>query len=271
MNNELIDALNLDDELSNRLIRLFEECEDRIKILAQRCKTNGFSVLIKENDLMRLAVCTEYLKFTYDFYKGKGISDDIFKHTIGDIKIWCENNDNKGLKNYDWIKNHLNGELFRLGRLQYQICRNFSNPTLNYKKLPINFSDNVVYVHIPQGEKLLLDDCRNSLKLPVNFFDKYFADFEYRYFFCESWLLYQDNIKYMKEDSNIIKFASLFDIAYSVKEDSQAIERIFGKRRLIKSAYPETTALQKQAKQFMLSGGRMGVGIATISKKSLVK
>ena len=101
MNNELIDALNLDDELSNRLTRLFEECEDRIKILAQRCKTNGFSVLIKENDLMRLAVCTEYLKFTYDLYKGKGISDDIFKHTISDIKIWCENNDNKGLKNYD--------------------------------------------------------------------------------------------------------------------------------------------------------------------------
>ena len=54
MNNELIDALNLDDELSNRLIRLFEECEDRIKILAQRCKTNGFSVLIKENDLMTM-------------------------------------------------------------------------------------------------------------------------------------------------------------------------------------------------------------------------
>lgn len=266
MNNDFIDVLNLDAELNNKLIRLFEEQGDRIKALAQRCKDKGFSALVKENDLMRLAVCTEYLKFTYEFYKEKGISDDIFKHTVGDIKIWCENNDNKGLKNYGWIKNHLKGELFRLGRLQFQICRNFNNPTLNYKKLPINFSDNVIYVHIPQGEKLLLDDCWESLKFAVDFFDKYFADFEYRYFFCESWLLYQDNIKFMKEDSNIIKFASLFDIAYSVREDSQAIERIFGKRKLIKSAYPENTTLQKQAKQFMLNGSKMGVGIATINK-----
>lgn len=270
MNSDFINVLNLDAKLKDELICLFENQRDRIEFLAQKCKDKSFSILRKENDLMRLAVCTEYLKYTYDFYKEKGISDEIFKNTVSDINIWCKNNSNIGLKNYNWIKNHLKGELFRLGRLQFQICRNFNNLSLNYKKLPFNHPDNVIYIHIPQGEKLLIDDCKESLKFAINFFDEYFTDFEYRYFFCESWLLYQDNIKFMKEDSNIIKFASLFNIVYSVKEDSQAIERIFGKKQLRKSSYPENTSLQRQAKQFMLGGGKMGIGIAIIDKNSLL-
>lgn len=65
----------------------------------------------------------------------------------------------------------------------------------------------------------------------------------------------------MAEESNIIKFMSLFDICYSVKIDEQAIERIFGKRKLLKKNYAERTDLQRRAKRYMLSGKRLGIGI----------
>ena len=53
--------------------------------------------------------------------------------TMSDIKIWCEKADNKGIREYMWFKNHLKFELFRLGRLQFQIypCK---NKTLLYNK-----------------------------------------------------------------------------------------------------------------------------------------
>jgi negative regulator of flagellin synthesis FlgM len=54
----------------------------------------------------------------------------------------------------------------------------------------------------------------------------------------------------MKADSNILKFSSMFNHAYSIKIDEQAIERIFGKRQLFKKNYPENTSLQKSAKAY---------------------
>ena len=66
----------------------------------------------------------------------------------------------------------------------------------------------------------------------------------------------------MYADSNIVKFMSLFDICYSVKIDVQAIERIYGKRKLFKKNYSENTDLQRRAKAYMLSGNKLGIGIA---------
>ena len=74
---------------------------------------------------------------------------------------------------------------------------------------------------------------------------------------------------FMKSSSNILQFQSLFEIVDSLPIDVQAIERIFGKRRLFKRNYPENTSLQKSAKAFMLDGGRMGIGIGVIDKNEL--
>ena len=65
----------------------------------------------------------------------------------------------------------------------------------------------------------------------------------------------------MADNSNILKFMSLFDICYSVKIDKQAIERIFGKRKFLKKNYTEKTSLQKRAKQYILKGNQLGMGI----------
>ena len=259
---ELAKKLNLDEKL---VIKLSELNGSDVTSLADECLQKGFTALKKKNDVLRLAVILECAKRAVADYEKKGIPLEIFYHTMSDIRIWCDNNEGRGLKNYGWLKNHVNCELFRLGRLQFQIyeCR---NRTLLYNKLPFACGEKLIYVHIPQGEKLSEEECRKSFLMAEEFFSKFFPDYDYRYYFCESWLLYEGNKDFMKPDSNIVRFMNMFNHAYSVKIDSQAVSRIFGKRRLLKKNYPETTSLQKSAKAYMQKGGKLGVGIGYIDK-----
>lgn len=266
---DLINNINLDENLKSKVTDLFRNEETVVLSLAGKCSKGRFSCLKNKNDLMRLAVILECAEKTRAFYNKKGISEKILADTLDDIRIWCENNDNKGLENYNWIKNHINGELFRIGRLQYQMFK-CKNRTLHYSKLPFRYGEKLIYVHIPQGKKLIYADCVKSLKDAVAFFNKYFPDFKYSFFFSESWLLYGENWQFMEPSCNILQFSSLFEIAYSVKDDSQAIERIFGKKQRKKENYPEKTTLQKNAKAFIRGGGKLGVGIGYIDKQSLL-
>ena len=42
-------------------------------------------------------------------------------------------------------------------------------------------------------------------------FDEYFPNYDFDYFFCESWLLYGENWQFMNSSSNILQFSTLFD------------------------------------------------------------
>lgn len=103
----------------------------------------------------------------------------------------------------------------------------------DYTKLPFKRGDNLLYIHIPQGEKLTRESCTDSVRRAEEFFRSHFPNYEYDYFFCESWLLFPGNRSFMAKDSNIVKFMDLFTPAYSTENDSQAIERIFGERKAI--------------------------------------
>ena len=280
MNFELLEFLLLDDNLIKNLADLAKKDKVGILRLSEKLYKGNVSCLVGKSPLVKLAVVLKSAEKTRLKYNQKGISDDIFKSTFGDIKIWCENCDNRGLENINWIKNHINFELFRLGRLQFQIFT-CSNPALNYSKLPFNRAEKVVYIHIPQGEKLDFDECIDSLKMADEFFRKYFPDYNYKYYFCESWLIFENNREFMAENSNIVKFMSLFDIHYSVNAETQAFERIFGKdinnnsliyklnknkRKSDINSLQEFTSLQKSAKYYLQSGNKLGIGIGTIPK-----
>lgn len=280
MNFELLEFLSLDEKLVENLTDLAEKDEVGILRLSEKFFYGDTLCLAGKSPLMKLAVTLKAAEKTYLCYKQKGISDNIFKSTFSDIKIWCENCSNRGLENINWIKNHINFELFRLGRLQFQLFT-CSNPVLNYSKLPFNYGEKVIYIHIPQGEKLNYDECINSLKTADDFFKKYFPDYNYNYYFCESWLIFENNREFMAENSNILKFMSLFDIHYSINFEEQAFERIFGKeinfnsllyklnrnkRKSDINSLTEFTSLQKSAKHYLQSGKKLGIGIGTIPK-----
>ena len=114
-------------ELDGNLIRKLSETDmKKISSLADKCLGRNFSVLKKENDIVRLAVILECAMRARVEYEKAGIDEKIYYDTMSDIKIWCENNGNRGLKNYGWLSNHVRLELFRIGRLQFQLyeCKN---------------------------------------------------------------------------------------------------------------------------------------------------
>lgn len=265
----LVDEIKLNNKLKSEVLSLVEKDRAKLISLCEKCNKDNFKSAFLKNDLAKLAIALLYsVNYTYPKYQKMGISDDIYFATMKDISIWCENNGNKGLKNIAWIKNHLNTELFKLGRLQFQLytCNDIK---LDYGMLPFDKGERMLYVHIPQGEKLIYADCVNSFIAAKEFFAKYFPDYKYNFFYCESWLLYGENWQFMDSSSNILQFSTLFDLVCSFDNDKQAIERIFGKRQIIKSKYQEKTALQRSAKAFMQSGGKLGEGIGILHKDDI--
>lgn len=265
----LANKINLNSELKNKVLSLVERDRAKLISLCKKADNDNFKSVFTKNDMIKLAVALLYsVEFTYPKYQKAVISDEIYFETMKDIAVWCENNNNKGLKNLPWIKNHLNFELFKLGRLQFQFYK-CNNKLLDYSLFPFDYGEKVIYVHIPQGEKLVYAECVNSLKNAKRFFGEYFPNYDFDYFFCESWLLYGENWQFMNSSSNILQFSTLFDLVYSVEDDRQAIERIFGKREIIKSKYEEKTTLQRNAKRFMQNGGKLGVGIGILNKNDI--
>ena len=113
----------------------------------------------------------------------------------------------------NWLKRHLGMRLFKLGRLQF--CMASSEFAIEEKGL--RQGDTVVEVHIPEGEPLSTEACLASLGLAREFFARYYPDFSYGLFTCHSWLLDTSLRELLPENSNILRFASLFKI---VRQDT---------------------------------------------------
>ena len=210
------------------------------------------------------------LKVLYDCeelslrYKKCGIEEKILMDTLGDIVVWTQNhymvNGEIGLSEMDWINHHMNMMIFCLGRLQF--CAGKMKE--DCKRLGIKKGDSIVEVHIPQGKPLVNDECKNSFKQAIKFFEKYFPEYEYQYFTCESWLLDCNLKNFLDEQSNIIKFQSNFEVI-SYEESNQAYERLF----TLNNQKDKESSLQKKVRAHIKNGGKLYEGYGIINKKIL--
>ena len=161
----------------------------------------------KRNLLSMLFMC-ESLS---ERYKKSGIPEDVLLATLSDLPIWTSVwSVVKGelyLGELPWLSRHLDMKLFRLGRLQFCMAGSEHDiPKYNIKK-----GDNVIEVHIPEGDKLSPEECERSFTLAREFFAEHFPSYEYTVFTCHSWLL-DDTLKnYLPGTSNIIRFGDRFD------------------------------------------------------------
>ena len=184
----------------------------------------------------RLAVTLCAAEIARVRYAERGISDSIFYDTMSDIGVWtadCRRTGSlvNGLDNTAWLAHHVRLELFKLGRLQFQpikrpVILNMGLACIwKMRKLP----DVCLNVHIPRGGRLDEGACKASFYAAPLFFEKYFGK-KYTVCTCLSWLLYPDNKLFMKENSNILKFASMFEITGKRKFNPDAMQYIFGSK-----------------------------------------
>ena len=161
----------------------------------------------KRNLLSFLFMCEAYEQ------KGRemGIDEQILLDTLSDIAIWCTNWSNiKGelyLGELTWLIRHMRMKLFRLGRLQFCIGK----ADRDIPKYQVCKGDPVLEIHIPQGEKLRMEDCKSSIESAKRFFATYFPNDQYTVLTCHSWMLDETLRSYLPEQSGILCFGDLFD------------------------------------------------------------
>lgn len=233
-------------------------------------------LLNKKQPMLKLACLAAGLDNVYKKYQQIGISDEIFFDTMSDIKVWAneyfERTEKVGLDELHWLKWHFECKLFKIGRLQYQFFRYYFDKPFKLNGEKIKFGEPCINMHIQRGGKLLQEECRQSICDALEFFKRYFPKAKTHLMICDSWLLSPCNKAFMKEDSNIIKFANMFEIVDEREFAGDCIYYIFKKRYNSKllaknkkklgyyydlSNFEPQTSLQNSAKQYIMNGGKL--------------
>lgn len=104
--------------------------------------------------------------------------------------------------------------------------------------------------------------CRASLLKAKAFFKTYYPEFDFRGFFCGSWLLSLQNERFMDRNSNIMQFPKLFDLVLEGRTgENEMLSRIWTnapKHPSVKQlkAYPEDTGYAPPCKGVFPFGRR---------------
>ncbi len=177
----------------------------------------------KKNLLAFLYMC-EALQ---ERYIKHGISEEVLLDTLSDIVRWCDEwSEIKGelyLGEIGWLSRSMNFYLFKIGRLQYCI----HSVSERFTQFGMKLGESFIGVHIPPTGPLCVEEAKESLDMARTFFAKYFPGMEYSYFSCLSWLLDETLKAYLPAESNILKFAELFNVVEAHPSDD-IIRFVFG-------------------------------------------
>lgn len=279
LSREIFNKIYPNQALIESLEKFIFKHNSTIKICLNFCTKGRWELFLKASPFFKLALVYAFLPEIWHKYNEKGINEKIFFDTMDDIKIWIndyyEKTGKYGLDELNWIMNHMNMKIFKLGRLQFQLFAYCFSSEYRKNGTEIHFGDKVLNIHIPRGEKLDIVQCKNSVIKAVDFFNKYYPEYSGNNFICISWLLYPGNINYMDENSNIIQFTKMFDIIDISNTPAPTFRWLFKKEvknsTLLKSykkhgtyyntnELPLKTSLQIKAANYINNGGTFGEG-----------
>ena len=199
-----------------------------------------------------------------NLYNKKNIPRDVLTDTIGDLAVWINRNyewyGEWGFAQPGWIIHHIRGNLFKLGRLQFEMAKvgdwNMPPEGLN---LGIKKGDPFLSVHIPRGGKLEESACLDSFERAKLFFPQVLG-YDFKAFGCFTWLFDPAFEKLLPPESNIIKFQNLF-IRFPGRESYGGLDYVFVNitKENIQDA-PTDTYFRKKLVGHILNGGIMQTG-----------
>ena len=193
---------------------------------------------------------------SYVMYKDKGISDKIFADTMKCFTRFIkEHNDGYGTLQFDrdwWTARHISLNLFRIGELEYEM----------YEKA----GKRVISIHIPSDALLTEEKCSESYKMADEFFTKYYSQYSNVDFVCSSWLLSPELRKLLPETSHIRLFQDQFEIHDVNYGDMEFLQWVYKRSDIPYDLLPEDTTLQKNIKEHLLNGGRIGSAYGVLRK-----
>ncbi len=270
---EIAERLKLSDALIKKALALPIPAEQELHfktLLFQcfECFSEEASRLTDPN-LLVLSLYLRLLPEVYVKYQKLGIPESVFWDSFQDFFLWSHHclatTGQEGLSAWHWNSRSLKMEVFRLGRLQYEPRILKQEIRISNKVLPIGTT--ILEIHIPAGEPLSPEKVKASLKEAPPFFEDCFGQ-RYLDFHCHSWLLSPALTQLLPPESAILQFQRLFDIYAEDFSFAQAEERVFGAILPEPAAYPENTSLQRNLKNFLLAGNKVGRGMGILSEAS---
>ncbi len=208
-----------------------------------------------------------YLRFAEDTladYRRRRIDDGIFYDTFFDITAACRVGREKvgiyGIPqkiHREWLRHHLCGRLYRLGRLQFEMIR--SKHDLPEHRLKAG--DVCLSTHIPGY--LPLDDaaCEQSYAAAKKFFRAQYG-IERCVFFCHSWLLHPWMREDLRPESQIRKFSEKYRLLEVTESRETVIHWVFSAWEDKPIAdFPRDTSLRRAAIARMEEGRPLGYAL----------
>lgn len=181
-------------------------------------------------------------------YGGTEIRSDRYVNGTNDV---YEKNPSGTVFRYDY-NNIVASRADEIGRIMPGLCY----LDLDEYECVLRKGDNILEVHIPQGEKMAHDECSKSFEWAKTFFKEHF-NYDFKAFTCSSWLLDPQFGELAGKDSNIYKFGKRFTKIPSKCDKGVwkmfVFDKDFGD---IKNA-PVKTEFQRRVAELVLNGGEL--------------
>lgn len=216
-----------------------------------------------------LYVLVATLPHTRAHHRALGVPDEVSRHTLADlgrhVAVHRRRYGVPGLIARRWLTLHFGGELYQLGRLQFQRARHGerTSRTLAAAGLDTVPGTPCLNLHVPDFlGPLSPAACDRSLALAGEFFARHHPEEKYQAALCHSWLLDPQLAEHLWEDSNIVRFQRRFRVAREDTEpaDSEPLQFVFGDPDLSVESLPRRTALERAVGDRLRAGGHWYVG-----------
>ncbi len=180
-------------------------------------------------------------------YRAMGIPDEIYFGTMACFSRFLgETHRRTGKWHYDrgfWSYRQTSMMLFRIGELEYELCRE-----------PL-----AVSLHIPSDARFTPEAVNTSLEAARAFLARYYPRWAQAPFVCHSWLLSPELGKLLPDASNIRSFQRRFAVREVQPEDDGFFQWLFETSpNTPVEELKEDTTLRRSAKSLLLAGGHIG-------------
>ncbi|MFC4242502.1 acyltransferase domain-containing protein [Gryllotalpicola reticulitermitis] len=189
------------------------------------------------------------------FHRSRGISAEISDHSLADLgqQTWVHRRTYGafGVHTYRWLATAFTGNLYWLGRLQFNIVRHGDEWMLS--------------THIPESGPLTPAAVDDAFRQAAAFFAEHFPDYPTQSFHCGSWLLDPQLADVLKPDSNMVRFQQRWTLDRELGSgDGDAIFFVFRRRGDVDhAALPRNTSLQRAILDKIDAGGHWALWSGT--------
>ncbi len=187
-------------------------------------------------------------------HAARGIPESVTWDTLRDTGLQVANyqtrNGQAGFDGAFWIWLHFRGDIYRLGRLQY------NDERIRFEGADVAKGGSALGVHIPALGPLTPEACDTSFSAARSFFSKHFPERDYRVAICNSWLLDEQLAEYLQASSNIIRFQRRFTPVEGevLPGDDDVIRFVFGRLPDSLDELPMETTLQRAIVKHLQEG-----------------